>query len=284
MDASRLLEERSEWQMSLGERAALTGMLAQIRPRLAVEIGTAEGGSLRRISEYAGQVHSFDLVDPHPDVAALPNVTVHSGDNHVLLPELLGRLEAEGANVDFALVDGDHSAEGVERDMRDLLDSPAVGNTLILMHDTMNPEVRRGLLAVDYEAYPKVRHLAMDFVAGGMMVGGRSPGEMWGGLGLLIVDAVRPRGEGGSIRDERWTDLYQLVVAGKNSGAGVAAPVPAAAPAAAAPVAATDAGSLEELRSELEALKAEFARHRYAFEVAEAAAGRLSSRVSALEG
>jgi hypothetical protein len=76
---------------------------------------------------------------------------------------------------------------------------------------------------------------------------------------------------------------WQMSLGERAALAGVAAPVPAAAPAA-APVAATDAGGLEELRSELEALKAEFARHRYAFEVAEAAAGRLSSRVGALEG
>jgi hypothetical protein len=280
MDASRLLDS-DPWQMSLGERAALTGMLAQIRPSLAVEIGTAEGGSLRRISQWAGHVHSFDLVEPHADVAALPNVTVHTGDNHVLLPQLLAELEAEGANVDFALVDGDHSAEGVARDMRDLLDSPAVGNTVILMHDTMNAEVRRGLLAVDYEAYPKVRHIALDFVAGGMMTNG----ELWAGLGLVIVDAVQMRNPGESMRDERWADLHQLAVAGGNATSGrttQAATAPGQAATASAPAAAAG-GELAELRSDLEALKADFARHRYAFEVAEAAAGRLRDRVEALE-
>jgi hypothetical protein len=278
MDASRLLDS-NPWQMILGERAALIGMLAQIRPALAVELGTAEGGSLRRIAEWSGHVHSFDLVTPHPDVAALPNVTIHTGDGHALLPQLLAQLAADGTNIDFALVDGDHSADGVERDMRDLLDSPAVSNTVILMHDTMNPEVRRGLMAVDYAAYPKVRHLAMDFVAGGAMVGGTFAGEMWGGLGLLIVDAVNTRGPGEAVRDERWADLHDLVISGLSGRTnGASAP----APAVSAP--AVGNGELAALRTELEELQAELARHRYAFEVAEAAAGRLRGRLEALEG
>ena len=39
--------------MSFGERAALEGVVAQVRPRLAVEIGTAAGGSLARIARYS---------------------------------------------------------------------------------------------------------------------------------------------------------------------------------------------------------------------------------------
>ena len=47
--------------MSFGERAALEGVLAQLRPRLALEIGSAEGGSLARIAAYACEVHSVDV-------------------------------------------------------------------------------------------------------------------------------------------------------------------------------------------------------------------------------
>ena len=52
----------SHWQMTFGERAAIEGILAQLRPRVAIEIGTAEGGSLERIAHYSERVHSFDLV------------------------------------------------------------------------------------------------------------------------------------------------------------------------------------------------------------------------------
>src|SRR5215213_10756075 len=81
----------STWQMSFGERAALEGLLAQLRPKLAIEIGTAEGGSLARVAAHSAEVHSFDLVPPADEARGLGNVTFHTGDSHALLPELLAR-------------------------------------------------------------------------------------------------------------------------------------------------------------------------------------------------
>lgn len=179
------------WQMTLGERSAMEGVLAQRKPRLAIEIGTAEGGSLRRIAAHAEEVHSFDLVVPQVPAEEMPNVTLHTGDGHQLLPETLNRFAEEGRNVDFVLVDGDHSADGVRRDLDDLLSSPAVADTVIIMHDAMNEEVRSGLDAVRYTAYPKVAHVNLDFVPGYMFRDPDHPHELWGGLGLVVVDATR---------------------------------------------------------------------------------------------
>jgi hypothetical protein len=98
------------WQMSLGERAALEGVLSQLQPELAIEIGSMEGACLRRIAAHAREAHSFDLNPPslpQPD-----NVTLHTGDSHALLPPFLADLAERGRNVDFVAVDGDHSAEG----------------------------------------------------------------------------------------------------------------------------------------------------------------------------
>lgn len=181
----------SVWQMTLGERAAIEGVLAQHKPRLAIEIGTAEGGGLRRIAAHAEEVHSFDLVPPQVPVEEMQNVTLHTGDSHQLLSEALERFAEQGRKVDFVLVDGDHSAEGVRRDLDDLLASPAVANTVILIHDVTNEQVRSGVDAVRYAAYPKVAHVNLDFVPGYML---REPGrrhELSGGLGLVIVDTTR---------------------------------------------------------------------------------------------
>src|SRR3954471_20197313 len=155
-----LLRE-ADRMLSFGERAALEGVLAQARPRLAIEIGTAEGGSLARIAAHSDEVHSFDLVPPGDVARGLENVTFHTGDSHALLPELLARFAEEGRNVDFALVDGDHSADGVHQDMRDLLDSPALAQSVILAHDTANPMVREGLDRVHYAGYPKVAYVEL---------------------------------------------------------------------------------------------------------------------------
>jgi hypothetical protein len=180
-----------EWQMTLGERAAIEGLLVQRRPRLAIEIGTAAGGSLRRLAAHAEEVHSFDLVAPAAALGEMANVTLHTGDSHQLLPEALARFAEEGRDVDFALVDGDRSAEGVRRDIEDLLGSAAVVDTVILIHDGANVAVRAGADAVHYGAYPKVAHVNLDFVPGYMRREPEHRHELEGGLGLVLVDATR---------------------------------------------------------------------------------------------
>jgi hypothetical protein len=169
--------------MAPGERAAIAGVLAELRPRLAIELGTAQGGSLRTIAAWSEEVHSFDFA---PEVADPPaNVTLHAGDSHVLLPALLRSFADAGRSVDFALVDGDHSADGVRRDVVDLLTSDAVTDAEILLHDTANAQVRAGLATAGLVGHPKVRMLDLAFVelqrpAAVLM-------EEWGGLGLIVV-------------------------------------------------------------------------------------------------
>ncbi len=207
---SPLLAGQDPWQMGFGERAALVGLLSEIRPKVAIEIGTAEGGSLRRIAHHSERVLSFDLLEPDPALRELPNVEFFVGDSHRLLPEQLAKLSAEGTQVDFVLVDGDHSAGGVAKDMRDLLDSPAAGNAVIVMHDTMNEEVRRGLEEVEYASWPHVRYVELDFVAG-FLFRGVLEGELWGGLGLVVLDAQAPRAPGAPARQTRTHDTQPLV-------------------------------------------------------------------------
>ncbi len=86
--------------MSLGERAAVEGVLAQLRPQLSIEIGSMEGAGLRRIAAYSGQAHSFDL-EP-PSLPTADNVTLHISDSHALLAPFLDELAQQDRNVDFA--------------------------------------------------------------------------------------------------------------------------------------------------------------------------------------
>jgi Methyltransferase domain len=195
--------------MSLGERAALEGLLAQIRPRLSIEIGTAEGGSLDRIAAYSDEVHAFDL---YPPQAAQPqHVHLHIGDSKKTLPELLDRLASEGRNVDFALVDGDHTTEGVTADLVNLLASPAVERTVIVLHDTMNESVRIGLRDARLESIPKVSYVELDFLPGYMARQGEFADELWGGLGLVLVNASGGRWRGDSVYDDHRFDAYEMI-------------------------------------------------------------------------
>lgn len=180
------LFEDSVWQMSLGERAAVEGVLGALRPRLAIEIGTAEGAALQRIAAHAEEVHAFDLI-PSVAVRRRPR-----GPAHGELPQAPSRVPARarrrGRSADFALVDGDHSAEGVRRDLEDLLDSPGFARGAILIHDIANEEVRRGVDAVRFEGYPKVTHVELDWVPGQMFAQAELRHELW--FGLVLVDTA----------------------------------------------------------------------------------------------
>jgi hypothetical protein len=199
------------WQMSYGERATIEGVLAMVKPYLAIEIGRAEGGCLRRIAAHSDQVVSFDIIEAPLELAELPNVRLLSGDSHVLLPEELERIASEGHNVDFVLVDGDHTAAGVRSDMQDLLDSPAIQSTIILAHDTLNEEVRQGLQEADYDAHEKVAWVDLDFIPGYVARLSERLGECWGGLGLIVVDSSGAFRVGGPRRGRDLFDHSKLV-------------------------------------------------------------------------
>lgn len=186
------------WQMTLGERAALEGLLARLAPALAIEIGTAEGGSTRCLARHCREIHSFDLAHPEGLTDELPGVIAHTGDSHVLLPAFLDRLTAAGRTVDFVLVDGDHTEDGARRDVEDLLASPAIRRTVIVTHDTANDAVRAGLLALRLEEHTAVAFADLDFVAGHLSATGPFAGQLWGGLGLIVVDPETRAWRGGT--------------------------------------------------------------------------------------
>ena len=167
--------------MQQGERFALDGLLSQLRPRLAIEVGTFEGGSLRRIAAHAEHVHAFDL---DPKVAALAdeldNVSFHIGDSAELLPRVLADLGREGHHVDFALIDGAHTREAVRGDGAALLAAEACRQTVIVFHDSANVEVRAGLEDLDLPDHPKVALALLDCVPG-YLVQAHADQSSWAG-------------------------------------------------------------------------------------------------------
>jgi Methyltransferase domain len=203
------LDERS--QMSFGERAAVEGILAQLHPQLAVEIGTAEGGSLARIARYAHEVHSIDLTHAELTADLADHVHLHTGASARLLPPLLAAFSAAGRQLDFALVDGDHSFEGVAGDLGVLLDSPCTARSVILVHDSMNEEIRAGLEHTGLEGYQKVVYYEPDFVPGYIYRVGAARHAVWGGLALIVCDAERSRSYARSPRQWRYYEPYEAI-------------------------------------------------------------------------
>jgi hypothetical protein len=99
----------------------------------------------------------------------------------------------------------------VRQDVEDLLASPAIGRTIIVLHDTMNEAVRAGLESVRYETYPKVAYVELDFVAGYMF---REPSllhELWGGLGLVVVNSTRDAYFSEPVRQGKYYEAFDLV-------------------------------------------------------------------------
>lgn len=175
------------WQMSHAERLAMAQLLRRLQPKLAVEVGTYRGGSLSLIARESGWVYSIDI-DPEIPVkfASHGNVTFITESSVTSLPALLARLERESAPLEFVLIDGDHSREGVRRDLDALLAYRPTRDVWVMMHDSFNPECRAGMLAANWAAARHVAFADLDFIHGKVVQqGGPFDGELWGGLSLV---------------------------------------------------------------------------------------------------
>jgi hypothetical protein len=191
------------WMMQLGERYALEGLLTQLRPRLSIEVGTYDGGSLRRIAAHSTAVEAFDI-DPRSQQHAdhLENVTLHLGDSAQTLPRALAEIAARERRVDFALVDGLHTYDAVTADAEALLESPACERTVIVFHDSAHADVRRALEDLKLRDHPKVGLALLDFVPGYVVrddsaVDEEVRGRSFNGLGLVVLDATHHGGPTG---------------------------------------------------------------------------------------
>jgi hypothetical protein len=257
------LTREGKSQMSFGERAALEGVLAQLHPRLAIEIGTAEGGSLARIASYSQEVHSIDLTHEPVEIAQDRRVIFHTGLSRQRLPELLTEFSDSGRAVDFALVDGDHSFEGVAGDLRTLLRSPSTARSTILVHDSMNEEVRAGIESVGLDGYEQVVYYELDFVPGYMYREGTALNSVWGGLCLILCDAQRSQGYSSSPRQWRYYEPYEAI---HRMRAAILASI---APDSDSPSAGDEPTQAEsELRARLAVVEGELSRQTSALEVA----------------
>ena len=131
------------------ELAALLLFLRERRPAGAyLEIGTASGGTTRLINEYLQPTRVLSIDDgKHPTftedaLADLPNLAQHVGDSHApparefIASNLREPLAA-------ALIDADHSYDGVARDTELVLEFAQPG-TLLIFHDIIAvPDVAR---------------------------------------------------------------------------------------------------------------------------------------------
>jgi hypothetical protein len=170
-------------QVLSGEQAAVAGMLNELRPRVVVELGDFWCGEP---AGAAPEVHR--LAGAPPDQPARENLIFHAGRAEEVLPELLAEFAGAGRNVDLALVQGGRSE--LRREIELLLDSPALGSSVLLVDDATRPAVRRELDAVPFATWPKVARVDLDWIPGRLPQAADEE-ERWHGLGLVVVDSQR---------------------------------------------------------------------------------------------
>jgi Methyltransferase domain len=185
------------WQMTSAERATLFFLLSQINPQCSIEIGSAKGGSLAVLSQFSQIVYSLDInptcrarLDPR-----FSNVEFITGDSRATLVPLLHRLQLEDSTLEFVLIDGDHTTEGIKRDIENVLQVKPSQPVYILMHDSFNPEVRAGIRSANWQGCPHVHWLELDLVPGILLDRIPFRRQMWGGFAFALLRPTARQGE-----------------------------------------------------------------------------------------
>jgi len=192
-------ELRHHIQMSRVETIVLDGLLRTIRPTVAIEVGTFQGGSAELIARHAVHVYSIDI-SPTPRERLQDDfdaVTFLTGPSATVLPSLLRTLSDSDTPVEFVLIDGDHSASGVRADIESMLAYSPLNPLVLVLHDSFNPECRRGMLEARWSASPHVHLVEVDFVPGVFHETGfdtAAAATMWGGFAVAVMAPERRTG------------------------------------------------------------------------------------------
>lgn len=172
--------------MQFSERAALMYILNRTSPDVSLEIGTFLGGSLRSIAAASRKVYTFDIDDR--TLPGYPNVSFVTGDSATTLPPIIEEVNASDREINFILIDGDHSELGVKNDIANCLQyRPKKRATIILMHDSSNPAVRKGIAEAPWESNPHLHGVDLDFVPGMLYNREDIKGQIWGGLAAAVM-------------------------------------------------------------------------------------------------
>jgi predicted O-methyltransferase YrrM len=185
--------------MTPPERVVLYSAVYGLRPRRSLEIGTFRGGSAMIIVSALDDIGdgSLTCIDPNPQIEpeVLRQIEHRATVHAVPSPEgLAGLASAPEDRFEFALIDGDHSYDGLVRDIEGVLEVLA-DDALILFHDAHFYEVADAIDAM------LVRH-ADRLVDCGMVSTLQVPEDqvregrpvIWGGLRMLRVAGKGQRG------------------------------------------------------------------------------------------
>jgi predicted O-methyltransferase YrrM len=179
--------------MSMHERVVVYSLVAGLQPKRVLEIGTFRGGStliMCAALDDLGSDASITCVDPEPRVDPADWALVEHRAAMVAesSPQGLAKArEIAGAPFDFALIDGDHSQEGVRRDVVGTV--PVLADDAhLLFHDALYWRVEEGIAQALTEVEGTFEDAGMVSVQASSTDGGEiEDGHevRWGGLRLM---------------------------------------------------------------------------------------------------
>lgn len=186
------VDPRLEWQMSRAEKYCLINILESLQPEVAIEIGTYKGGSLQVINRYSEKVYSIDISKAPKNFLEnkFPDVTFIVGEGHNTVLEIFREIEEQNKKLSFILVDGDHTKKGVMNDLTVILSYPHKHPLTIILHDSFNPQCRKGIKSVDYSKYPMVEYIELDYITGAFWHN-ETYREMWGGFAMIKLNPLK---------------------------------------------------------------------------------------------
>lgn len=145
--------------------------------KIAVEIGSYDGGCLHAYKEIFEMVFSIDLEER----SGLEGVTYIIEDSQKALPILKDGIGGKNTKIDFLMIDGDHSYAGVKADF-ELYHKLVRKGGVIAFHDILDTPLHRELFCrVDLfwdEINKDERFEAYEIIDGD---------GAWGGIGILVV-------------------------------------------------------------------------------------------------
>jgi len=207
------------WQMTRCEKFALGSLLTHIDPETSIEVGTYKGGSLQVISDSSAEVYSIDI-NPCDDsiTSKFNNVRFLTGPSKEILPDLLKRIYEFNQHLQFVLIDGDHSTEGVRGDINAVLQYHPSSPLYVVLHDSFHPPCRQGMLTASWQECPWVHYVEIDFIPGVYhheAFDTAAPRSMYGGLAVAVLKPELRKGE--LVIHQSQRGLYDMVRKNSNN-------------------------------------------------------------------
>ena len=192
----------NEWMMSAWEKHTFISLLQALKPEAAIEVGNAKGGSLQVLNKLVPTVYAIDIEPAiHQGLSTqFPDVNFLTGSSLEILPVLLKKIQSQGIRLGFILIDSDHTAEGVRADINTILKNyTPVCRLVILLHDSFNPDCRKGIQTADWNKSPYVHFVDTDYIPGtyidDIYNNHVQKKSMWGGFAMAILERHPRKGE-----------------------------------------------------------------------------------------